>query len=129
MKKVNTYMANDGRIFTSAIECLKYEGVELNTSKDDWDVLEDITVIIEDKVINPIASDMLEVYLKYASVVKVNNEDSHSEVISTLCDIGRTTQGMWVENGKTFYYSEKLGGWICLEKMQNQIKEIMEKLG
>jgi hypothetical protein len=126
MEKMNVYMANDGRVYASAIDCLKHEGVELNTSKENWNALEGLAVIIEGKVINPVTEDIITECLKYADIIRIDNENVQCDVLDVLNDIDRSTKGLDEDEG-TFYYCEGLDRWICLEDARYQIKEIMKK--
>jgi hypothetical protein len=124
MKKINAYMAEDGTVFTSAIECLKHDGVRLNTSEDDWDAIKTVAVIIEDMVFDTLNFDNFNTLLRYAEVITIECEDAHECVIDVLNDIERTTKGLNYEDGKTFLYCEGADEWISLEKLQAKIKKI-----
>jgi hypothetical protein len=128
MKKINAYMANDGRVFTSLIECLKHDGIKLQADKDDWDAESGITVLVEDMVIDTMTDETLYALMEYAQIVRVEDEDSYNALIDVLDDIGRTTKGLDNTEGTTFYYNDRLGEWICLEEIQTKIKKTMEKL-
>jgi hypothetical protein len=130
MKKINAYMANDGKVFTSLIECLKHNGIDPQTDKNNWDAESGITIFVEDMVIDTMTDKLLYALIEYAQemVVKVENAESYNALMDVLTDVGKTTKGLSDEEGIIFYYNDKLKEWICLDKAQSKIKTIIEKM-